>query len=453
MTPRALESRRSASFTRRSAKKRRAFRVSALFFHAEDLNFHRCGRGVIDRRDERHARHRSFVSSNRRSEHTYRPAWWVPGGHAQTLWAKFFRRRQPLTARRNGGRLRTETLSTCTEGPPIPSAPRLLLLHGLEGPYGRTTSRFLSRSGASRMGRRPSDISRVRRRAQSPLQDSITLARPPIWPSSSIGFVNEYPSAPLVLAGVSLGGNVLLKFLGEVGERRSRGYVAAAAAISVPFDLERGARFIAAGILADLRSPFLALASTQGAGQARRVSRASLIDPDCAGASFDLRLRQRCDCPRPWVCRCPRLLQPVELDPVIDRIRAPDAAAERDRRSLSPVRRCSTRSESMRGRESASAARIHGARRPRWFRRRSRAMEAVYYAEWRACEFLASRRAAIWRSTMIDGRWTRSFKSGAMLNTLLASWPPMSGDVHRVFGHDHSFSRRSLADYCSPCES
>jgi predicted alpha/beta-fold hydrolase len=56
----------------------------------------------------------------------------------------------------------------------------------------------------------------------------------------------EHPNAPIVLAGVSLGGNVLLKFLGERGPAISD-RVVAAAAISVPFDLERGARFISTG--------------------------------------------------------------------------------------------------------------------------------------------------------------------------------------------------------------
>jgi len=57
---------------------------------------------------------------------------------------------------------------------------------------------------------------------------------------------SECPGRAIVLAGVSLGGNVLLKYLGE----RSGGLpeeIRAAAAISVPFDLERGARHIAAG--------------------------------------------------------------------------------------------------------------------------------------------------------------------------------------------------------------
>lgn len=56
----------------------------------------------------------------------------------------------------------------------------------------------------------------------------------------------EHASAPLVLAGVSLGGNVLLKYLGELGSSLPAA-VRGAAAVSVPFDLERGCRHIMHG--------------------------------------------------------------------------------------------------------------------------------------------------------------------------------------------------------------
>jgi predicted alpha/beta-fold hydrolase len=53
----------------------------------------------------------------------------------------------------------------------------------------------------------------------------------------------ERPGRPIALAGFSLGGNVVVKYLGERGEDLP-GEVRAAAAISVPFDLERAARAI-----------------------------------------------------------------------------------------------------------------------------------------------------------------------------------------------------------------
>jgi predicted alpha/beta-fold hydrolase len=56
----------------------------------------------------------------------------------------------------------------------------------------------------------------------------------------------EDPETAIGLVGVSLGGNVLLKFLGERG-RSLPSQVRAAVAISVPFDLERSSRHIDQG--------------------------------------------------------------------------------------------------------------------------------------------------------------------------------------------------------------
>ncbi len=58
--------------------------------------------------------------------------------------------------------------------------------------------------------------------------------------------ISEYPDTPLLLAGVSLGGNVLLKYLGERGTSAPPAIVGAAA-LSVPYDLERSARRISTG--------------------------------------------------------------------------------------------------------------------------------------------------------------------------------------------------------------
>ena len=57
----------------------------------------------------------------------------------------------------------------------------------------------------------------------------------------------EFPDSPLALAGVSLGGNVLLKFLGERGDDLPS-QLKAAVAISVPFDLSRSAKRINRGL-------------------------------------------------------------------------------------------------------------------------------------------------------------------------------------------------------------
>ena len=56
----------------------------------------------------------------------------------------------------------------------------------------------------------------------------------------------EHPSSPIVCVGFSLGGNVLLKYLGERGEQLPE-QVRAAAAVSAPVDLARSAHALEHG--------------------------------------------------------------------------------------------------------------------------------------------------------------------------------------------------------------
>jgi predicted alpha/beta-fold hydrolase len=181
-----------------------------------------------------------------RSEHTYHPAWWVPGGHAQTLWAKFFRRHPPLPARRERWPTPDGDFLDIYRTDADRRAPRLILLHGLEGTVrshyvgGFFREALRRRWGADLLifrgcGDEPNTAPRFYHSGET---TDLALVVDRIH--------DEYPAAPLVLAGVSLGGNVLLKYLGEVGDSVAD-YIAAAAAISVPFDLERGARFIGRG--------------------------------------------------------------------------------------------------------------------------------------------------------------------------------------------------------------
>src|SRR4051812_11033076 len=125
-------------------------------------------------------------------------------------------------------------------------APRLLFLHGLEG-----TIRSHYVSGFFREARRrgwAADLLIFRGCGDEPNR------APRFYHSgetSDLAFalervIDESPERPLLLSGVSLGGNVLLKFLGE-RENVLPSQVRAAAAISVPFDLERGARKISQG--------------------------------------------------------------------------------------------------------------------------------------------------------------------------------------------------------------
>lgn len=186
------------------------------------------------------------MAPQRRSEYTYRPAWWVPGGHAQTLWGKLLGRRPSLPGRL----VRWETpdgdfIDVHRFGGPV-GAPRLLLLHGLEGTvHSHYVSGFFNE--AQRRGWSADLL--VFRGCGTELNHARRFYHS--GETSDLAFVldrieDETCDAPIVLAGVSLGGNVLLKFLGERGAALSS-RIRAAVAISVPFDLERCARHISAG--------------------------------------------------------------------------------------------------------------------------------------------------------------------------------------------------------------
>jgi predicted alpha/beta-fold hydrolase len=89
--------------------------------------------------------------------------------------------------------------------------------------------------------------------------------------------VREHRGQPLALAGFSLGGNVLLKWLGERGDDLPA-EVQSAAAVSVPFDLELGARFIERGFSRVYTRHFLRTLRSKARA---RLSR----DPDLFDAS------------------------------------------------------------------------------------------------------------------------------------------------------------------------
>lgn len=186
---------------------------------------------------------------------SYRPAWWIPGPHVRTLWGRFIRRPPVVQTRReqwdtpDGDALDVDRLDA-----PRPDAPRLVLLHGLEGTarshyargmlaearergWGADFLLFRSCGGA---------INRTRRFYHSGDTGDLDLVVTRIR--------NAYPNSPLVLAGFSLGGNVLLKWLAEHRDDSIHG----AAAISVPFDLARGARHIDKGFARVYQANFIA---------------------------------------------------------------------------------------------------------------------------------------------------------------------------------------------------
>lgn len=176
----------------------------------------------------------------------YSPAWWVPGGHLRTLWGKLFRRQPPAPTvlerwdTPDGDFLEVHRLHSA------PGVPRVLLLHGLEGTVRSHYAQGLLNEaqrrgwGADLLIFRSCgpELNRTRRFYHSgeTSDTAFVLGR----------IVEQYPSSPIGIAGVSLGGNVLLRYLGE-RNARTPSQVVAAAAISVPFDLLRSSRRINRG--------------------------------------------------------------------------------------------------------------------------------------------------------------------------------------------------------------
>ena len=177
---------------------------------------------------------------------TFVPAWWLPGAHAQTLWGKLGRATPSVATRRercdtpDGDWLDLEHV----DGPE--GSPRLLILHGLEGSpashYVRSAFREARRRGwrATLMIFRgcSGEMNRGRRLYHS-------------GETTDLAFVIDRlratePGTRIGVVGFSLGGNVLLKWLGERGEDVPR-EVVAAAAVSVPYDLARGSRYLEHG--------------------------------------------------------------------------------------------------------------------------------------------------------------------------------------------------------------
>jgi predicted alpha/beta-fold hydrolase len=177
---------------------------------------------------------------------SYRPAWFVPGRHLRTLWGKFVRRRPQVPTTLERWPTPDDDLLAIHRVQGAAGRPMLVLLHGLEGsPNSHYARGLLAQAYALQWSAAAivfrtcgGEINQVRRFYHS-------------GETSDLDFVvrrltSEAPNTPIVLAGFSLGGNVLLKWLGERSAELPPA-VRAAAAVSVPYDLARGSRYINQG--------------------------------------------------------------------------------------------------------------------------------------------------------------------------------------------------------------
>ncbi|MEO8165133.1 MAG: hydrolase [Betaproteobacteria bacterium] len=167
----------------------------------------------------------------------YRAPWWLPGGHLQTIYPYFLLRRRPPPYRRerwdipDGDFIDLDWVNADTG-----SVPLVALFHGLEGGSASHYATALMQSVARRGWRGvvvhfrgcSGEPNRLPRAYHSGDADEIA------WILQRLRSLDR--AAPLFAAGVSLGGNALLKWLARDGVS-ARAIVDAAAAVSAPVDL------------------------------------------------------------------------------------------------------------------------------------------------------------------------------------------------------------------------
>ena len=174
---------------------------------------------------------------------TFRPAPWLKGAHAQTIWASRFRKKP--------------TISTELERVILPDhdfmdlhwsrgsqGPIFLILHGLQGSIDSIYIRGMIRAT------QPYDwnIVTIHMRGSGELPNLLPQTYHAGKTDDIAYIVNhiqqQYPNRPMVALGYSLGANVLLKWLGEIGKNAP---IALAIAVSTPFELHYAIRRIEVG--------------------------------------------------------------------------------------------------------------------------------------------------------------------------------------------------------------
>lgn len=175
----------------------------------------------------------------------FQPAWWLTGSHAQTIWGSLLAYAPRIHYRRE----RVDT----PDGDFVDidwidgdaSAPVVVLFHGLEGSSESRYARALM--GALRARGWNGAVMNWRGCSGEPNR---TLRAYHSGDTGEIGFalahVRRRIQGPMYAAGVSLGGNALLKWLSEQGSD-AQALVTRCASVCAPLDLAAGGRALEDG--------------------------------------------------------------------------------------------------------------------------------------------------------------------------------------------------------------
>ena len=204
---------------------------------------------------------------------------WLPGGHLQTIVPARLVPLPRVTYRRE----RWDTpdgdfidVDLALPEPAPATSPLLVLFHGLEGDSQSHYSRSLMRDAADRGWRglvvhfrgcsgEPNRLPRAYHSGDSEEGD---------WVLRRVH--GRWAQAPLYAVGISLGGNMLAKWLGERAEDAQ--FVTAAASVGSPLDLAAGGAALARGFNRVYTKMFLATLKPKALAKAQRFTGVVHVD-------------------------------------------------------------------------------------------------------------------------------------------------------------------------------
>ncbi|HPE61366.1 MAG TPA: alpha/beta fold hydrolase [Thiolinea sp.] len=178
----------------------------------------------------------------------FRPAWWLPHAHLQTLYPTLLGHLPPAALQRERLELPDgDFMELGWMTPRQPDAPTVMLIHGLGGNadshYVRLLLPLLQQQGYQGLflALRGSGPEPNRLPCSYHSGASRDLA-------AVLAILKARQALPQAIIGVSLGGNLLLKYLGETAGHDDSGWLRTAVAISVPFRLQDCSRRLTRGL-------------------------------------------------------------------------------------------------------------------------------------------------------------------------------------------------------------
>lgn len=167
----------------------------------------------------------------------FKPAWWLPHAHLQTLWGSLIYRGSPLAIQWERLELDDgDFLDLAWVGKEKIDSPIILILNGLTGnirsTYIRRILKLIDVRGYRGVALQYRGTNGIPNRLMRSYHSGDT---------GDLQFVidelkTREPNTPIFVIGYSMGGNILLKWLGEDARNKN---LKAAAAISVPFEIGR----------------------------------------------------------------------------------------------------------------------------------------------------------------------------------------------------------------------